>query len=69
MDEEFIPLICPSLEIPDTWTPEMACLVADFLSHVIRAIWATHGTAMARYLERPIHPGLQPLDPNDDLPF
>ena len=69
MDDDFIPLIYPSLEIPDHWTPEMASEVVDFLNSIIQAIWATHGTAMARYFERPRLPEAPPASLDDDLPF
>ena len=69
MDDDFLPLICPSLEIPDHWTPEMACEITDFLGDVICAIWAIHGTAMARYLEPLGAPDPRAIDGEDDLPF
>jgi hypothetical protein len=66
MDREFLPLMHPSVEIPDCWSPETACEIADFLSDIVQAIWATHGTAMAHYLEPP---GSSTVGPDDDMPF
>ena len=65
MDREFLSLMQTSIEIPDSWSPETACEIADFLSDIVQAIWATHGSAMASYLERP---GISIIDP-DDMPF
>lgn len=72
MDDDLMPLIYPSPEIPDYWTPEIACEVADFLNTIIQAIWATHSAAMARYFERPLPPEASATSSaslDDDLPF
>lgn len=69
MNDDFFSLISPPIEIPDYWTPEIACEVVNFLSDIIQVIWANHGTAMARYLERPLPPDKPPLHPDDDLLF
>ena len=69
MDDDFRPRIHPSLEIPDYWTPEMACEFADFLSGIIQASWTIHGTAMARYFEHPHPREAPPASLDDELPF
>jgi len=68
MERDLIPLIPPSIEIPDSWSPELALEIADFLGDIVQAIWATHGSAMAQYLERPV-PGSKVVCPEDDIPF
>jgi len=69
MEDEFLPFAFSSVSIPERWSPEMACELVDFLSDIICAIWATHGAAMAQYLERPVIQRATEIVPDDDLPF
>ena len=68
MDDDFFSLTLSSIQIPDSWSPEVACEVADFLGDIAYAIRIVHGSAMAKYLERP-RPGARVVEPDDDPPF
>ena len=69
MDDDFLSLTCPSIQIPDSWTPELACEIADFLGDIISAIWVAHGSDMAQYLEHTLPPALRATSLDDDSPF
>lgn len=59
----------PPLQIPDTWPPEVACMIADFLCDLVSSIWATHYSDMMDYLERSATHTSHPPAPDDDFPF
>jgi hypothetical protein len=69
----------PRIRIPRSWGPEEALTVAYFLDDVARAIWKTHGHAMADYLQCLVDDGgalprarIDPHDhddPNTYIPF
>ena len=41
----------PRIRIPKSWGPEKALTVAYVFNDVARAIWKTHGHALADYLQ------------------
>ncbi|MBC8426159.1 hypothetical protein H8E07_18755 [bacterium] len=68
-----------TIDIPDDWTAEEALTVVAFLEHLVDAVWAEHGDAMAEHserldrLRRPVASSLlrghRPLRTDSDLPF
>jgi hypothetical protein len=52
------------LDVPTSWSPEQALLIAGLLDTLLSAIWQTYGRDMAALLERDSLPITADEDPS-----